>query len=307
MGKISTIKKLLHGDKRQILIACYNNIVHTGLTNILSDKAYLKLTYRIRFGEKLDLNNPVSYNQKLQWLKLYDRNPNYIKMVDKIAVKDYVKNIIGEQYIIPTIGVWEKFDDIDFDSMPNQFVLKCNHDSGSVVVCKNKEKLDIIKAKKKLSKALKTDAFYWGREWPYKMVERKILAEKYMEDSYSKELKDYKFMCFNGKVKCSFVGSERFSNDGLKITFFDREWNVMPFERHYPKSLKEIKKPENYEEMIKLAEKLSDGIPFVRVDFYEVSGKIYFGELTFFPGSGWEEFRPREWDDKMGNWIKIKY
>lgn len=305
MSKISTVKRLLAEDKRQIIIAIYNNIVHTGLTNIIPDKVYLKLTHWIRFGEKLDFSNPVTFNQKLQWLKIYDRNSEYIKLVDKILVKNFVADNIGEEYIIPTLGVWNSSDEIDFDRLPNQFVLKCNHDSGSVIVCKDKSKLDVESAKRKLTKGIKTDAFFWGREWPYKGVERKIFAEKYMKDDDSDELKDYKFMCFNGKVKCSFVGSERYSEDGLKITFFDLDWNVMPFERHYHKSSIPIKKPKNYEKMIYLAEKLSKNIPFVRVDFYETGGKVYFGEMTFYPGSGWEEFKPYEWDKKLGSWIQL--
>ncbi len=305
MSKIKTLRKLLNEDKRQVIIAIYNNVVHTGITNLLSDEKYLKLTYRIRFGKKINLNKPVSFNEKLQWLKLYDRNPEYVKMVDKVLVKDYVADIIGKEYIIPTIGIYDSFDDIDFDELPDQFVLKCNHDSGSVVICHDRSKFDVKKARRKLTKRLKTDAFYWGREWPYKLVERKIFAEQYMEDNESNELKDYKLMCFNGKVKCSFVGSERFTEDGLKITFFDKDWKEMPFERHYPKSKLEIKKPLNYDEMVDLAEKLSKNIPFVRIDFYEVGEKLFFGEITFFPGSGWEEFTPSEWDETLGNWIKL--
>lgn len=305
MSKLQTFKKLLKHDKRQILVAVYNNIVHTGITKILPDETYLKLTHRIRFGENLHLDNPTTFNEKLQWLKLYDHNPDYVKMVDKVLVKEYVASIIGEDYIIPTLGVYDSFDEIDFDNLPNQFVLKCNHDSGSIIICRDKSKLDIDKARKKLTKSLKTDAFYWGREWPYKMVNRKILAEAYMEDDDAEELKDYKLMTFNGKVKCSFVGSERFSEDGLKITFFDTDWKVMPFERHYPKSKLDIKKPLNYDQMVVMAEKLSTNIPFARIDFYEVGGKAYFGEITLFPGSGWEEFTPSEWDKTLGSWLKL--
>lgn len=305
MRKLQTLKRLIRGDKRQIFVAIYNNIVHTGITNLLSDKAYLRLTYRIRFGKKLCLDYPETFNEKLQWLKLHDHNPNYIKMVDKINAKDYAASIIGKEYIIPTIGVYDYFDEIDFEDLPNQFVLKCNHDSGSVVICKDKEHFNKEKAKKKLEKGLKTDAFFWGREWPYKYVKRKIFAEKYMEDNKTEDLKDYKLMCFGGKVKCSFVVSERFSVEGLKVTFYDTDWKVMPFERHYPKSKDPIPKPTNYLKMVELAEKLAKDIPFVRVDFYEVEGKLYFGELTFYPGSGWEEFTPFEWDRILGNWISI--
>ena len=297
--------RLSKTDWRQILVAAYNNIVHTGITNLLSDETYLKLTYHIRFGKKLDIQNPVTFNEKLQWLKLHDRNPDHVQMVDKIAAKEYVAGIIGEQYIIPTLGVYDSFDEIDFDELPDRFVLKCNHDSGSIVVCRNKSTFDKERARNKLTKGLKTDSFYWGREWPYKHVKRQILAETYMEDSDAAELKDYKLMCFNGKVKCSFVCSDRFSEDGLKVTFYDTDWKVMPFERHYPKSRTDIPKPLHYDDMVALAEKLAKDIPFVRIDFYEVEGKVYFGEITFFPGSGWEEFTPSEWDKTLGEWIQL--
>lgn len=306
MSKIKTFLKLFKEDKRQLYIAIYNNIVHLGITNILPDKLYLKITYRIRFGEKLDFNNPKTFNQKLQWLKLYDRNPRYINMVDKILVKEYVSDIIGKEYVIPTLGVYNSFDDINFEELPDKFVIKCNHDSGSIVICNDKKKFDYIKAKKKINKGLKTDAYFWGREWPYKNVNRKILIEQYMKDDNSNELKDYKLMCFNGEVKCSFVCNERFSKDGLKVTFFDNDWKRLPFERHYQQSNDNIKKPKNFDKMIELAEILARDIPFVRIDFYEVSGKIYFGEITFFPGSGWEEFNPKEWDNRLGSWIKLK-
>ena len=277
MSKINTMLKLLRGDKRQFLIAVYNNIVHTGILNCLSDKLYLKITYWIRFGKRLNLDTPITFNEKLQWLKLNDHNPDYIKMVDKILVKEYVANLIGKEFIIPTLGIYDSFDEIDFSLLPNQFVLKCNHDSGSVVICKDKSSFDINKAKRKISKGLKTDAYYWGREWPYKL------------------------MVFNGKVKCSFVASDRFSADGLKITFFDTDWNIMPFERHYPKSKEIINKPLNYELMVCSAEKLSENIPFSRIDFYEVGGKAYFGAITLYPGSGWEEFTQSQWDEVLGN------
>lgn len=307
MGKINTLKKLLNGDKRQIIISCYNNIVHTGFTNLLSDKLYLKLTYRIRFGEKLDLKNPVTYNQKLQWLKLNDRNPDYIKMVDKIEAKEYVKNIIGGEYIIPTIGTWNDINEIDFDSLPNQFVLKCSHDSGSIIVCKDKKSFDIKKAKKRLSKGLKTEAFYWGREWPYKGVKPRIIAEKYMEDIKAGELQDYKFFCFDGKVKMMFIATGRQKKDAPTcFDFFDREFNHLDMiSIDHPNSSKIPEKPQKYAEMIELAEKLAKNIPHVRVDFYEVENIIYFGELTFFQNSGFVPLEPKEWDYKMGEWIKL--
>ena len=271
----------------------------------IPDYIYLKMLYKHRTGKKLNLKKPTTYNEKLQWLKLYDRKPEYTRMVDKYEAKKYVADKIGKEYIIPTLGVWDSFDDIDFNQLPNQFVLKCTHDSGGLVIVQDKESFDIDLARNKIEKSLKSNYYLRGREWPYKNVKPRIIAEKYMKEESNHELMDYKFMCFNGKVKCTFVCSERFANSGLKVTFFDRDWNVMPFERHYPKSSKTISKPQNYEKMICLAEQLSKNIPFVRVDFYEVLGEIYFGELTFFPGNGLEEFYPEKWDAILGDWIKL--
>ncbi len=277
-----------------------------GLCNNVSDEEYLRQIYRFRMGKDLNLDNPKTFNEKLQWLKLHDRKPEYTTMVDKYEVKKYVADIIGEEYIIPTLGVWDNVGDIEFDKLPNQFVLKCTHDSGSIVICKDKSKLDFEEAKKKLKKGLDRNLFWYGREWPYKDVKPRIIAEPYMEDGKAHELIDYKFMCFNGVVKCSFTCSERFTESGLKVTFFDKDWNVMPFERHYPASKNPPKKPINYDKMIQFSEKLSKGILFVRVDFYEINGQLFFGELTFYPGSGFEEFTPEEWDYKLGDFLKLK-
>lgn len=302
----SIIRKIKHGfqfvfeNKYRFFI-----LRDIGFFDNMPDELYLKKVFLYKLGYPLDLQNPQTFNEKLQWLKLYDRNPEYTTMVDKYEVKKYVADKIGEQYVIPTLGVWNSFDEIDFDALPNQFVLKCTHDSGGFVICRDKSNLDIESAKDKINKSLSVNYYYRGREWPYKNVKPRIIAEQYMEDASSDELKDYKLMCFNGKVKCSFVCSERFSEDGLKVTFYDRDWNVMPFERHYPRSQCPIAKPSSYDDMVRLAEQLSKDIPFVRVDFYEVSGKIYFGELTFYPGSGFEEFEPFEWDKTLGSWIRL--
>lgn len=278
-----------------------------GFYNKMPDDEFLKRLFKSRLKYDLDLNNPKTFNEKLQWLKIHDRNPEYTTMVDKYKVRKYITDTIGEQYLIPLIAVYDKVEDIDFSKLPQKFVLKCNHNSGvGMCICKDKSKLNIRKVKKGLKKGLKQDYYLTGREWPYKNVERKIVCEKFMEDKDSPDLKDYKFMCFNGEVKCSFVCSERFSAEGLKVTFFDRDWQVMPFIRHYPKSEKPIEKPKNYELMIELAEKLSKDIPFVRVDFYEVNGKVYFGELTFFPGNGLEEFEPEEYDRILGDYINLE-
>lgn len=303
------INTLLDPDKRFEWMAFH------GLTNSMSDEEYLKKKFRIRIGYPLNLDEPRSFNEKIQWLKLHDHNPDYVTMVDKCDVKSYVASVIGEEYIIPTLGVWERFDDIDFKGLPGQFVLKCTHDSGGLVICKDKARLDMDAARKKIEGAMRNNYFYLGREWPYKQVRPRIIAETYISDERDvnasrpvqsvEELRDYKLMCFNGKVKCSFVCTDRFSGTGLKVTFFDRDWHRMPFNRHYPASELEIGKPHNYEKMVALAERLSQDIPFVRVDFYEPKGQIYFGEMTFYPGSGFEEFTPVEWDYTLGGWIQL--
>ena len=271
----------------------------------MNDKRYLEILYKAYIGDNLNLIDPRGFNEKLQWLKLYDRNPMYTELVDKYKVKEYIAEKIGVQYVIPPLGVWNKAEEIDFNVLPNKFVLKCTHDSGRVIICRNKNKLDITKARKELNDCLKRDFFYTGREWPYKNVSKKIIAEEFMDDGEHEDLLDYKLMCFNGKVRCTFVCSDRRSQDGLKVTFFDNDWNKLPFQRHYPSSSDKIVKPQSHEKMIKLAEILSQDIPFVRVDFYEIKGKIYFGELTFYPGSGFEEFEPKEWDRKLGDWLAL--
>ena len=270
-----------------------------GFLNFLPDKIYLKLMYHCIMQRKLCFKNPQTFNEKLQWLKINDRKKIYTTMVDKIKVKDYIKDVIGSEYIVPTIGVYNSFDEINFSELPSKFVIKCSHDSGGVIIVKDKNNLDIKKAKEKIERHLKTNFYYHGREWPYKNVEPKILIEKYIGDNPN----DYKFMCFNGKVKCSFVCSER--HEELKVTFFDLDWNKMPFERHYPSSKRQISKPKNYQKMIELSEKISKDLLFARIDFYEIDGKIYFGEITFYPGNGTEEFTPEKYDYLLGSWLNL--
>ena len=271
----------------------------------IPDKAYLKLKYRANFDRKLDLQNPKTFNEKLQWLKLYNRNPAYTELVDKYAVKAYVANKIGEKYIIPTLGVWERVEDIDFDALPNQFVLKCTHDSGGLVICKDKTKLDVAEAKKKLSKALRTDFYACGREWPYKNVPRKIIAEQYMEDSSAKELVDYKVHNFNGEPKFVLVCANRFGKSKTIEDYFTEKWERMDVKwPDYPTS-DNSEQPKEIPEILELSKKLSEGLPFVRSDFYIVDGKIYFGELTFFPANGFLPFTPDAWDYTFGSWIEL--
>lgn len=297
------LKKIIKAFKNPRLLILY--FMGFEICRLIPDALFLKRKYQLIVGKKLDLKNPISYNEKLQWLKLYDRKPMYTKLVDKYEVRKYISESLGKEYLIPLLGVYDSFDEIDFDALPNHFVLKPNHTSGNVYICKDKSKIDYVKLKKEINKWLKRRYYWVHREWPYKNVKPKIICEKYMVDESGTELKDYKFMCFNGKAKCSFVCLNRNLQTGLNVDFYDMNWNPMPFERHYPNSGTIIAKPKNYDKMVEFAEKLSKDIPFVRVDFYEVNGQIYFGELTFYPGSGFEEFTPETYDELLGSWIKL--
>lgn len=272
----------------------------------LSDEKFLKLKYKRKFNKELCLNNPQTFNEKLQWLKLYDRKDIYTTMVDKYEVKTYVSDMIGEEYIIPTLGIYNKFEDVNFDKLPNQFVLKCTHDSGGLVICKDKKNFNKKDARKKINKCLKRNFYYEFREWPYKNVKPKILVEKYIKNDNEEDLIDYKFMCFNGKAKYIFVCSNRHTKTGLNIDVFDINWTKMPFGRlQHPNSSNNIEKPKKLSQMIELSEKLAKNNSFIRVDFYEVSKKIYFSELTFYPSAGFESFDPEEYDKILGDMIEL--
>lgn len=283
----------------------FNNL---GFYNHWDDERYLKKAFKIAMGKELNLESPKTFNEKLQWLKIHDRKPEYTMMVDKYKVREYIAKQLGEEYLIPLIGVWDKAEDIDFNVLPNRFVLKCNHNSGlGMYICKDKSKLskrDIKRIKCNLNKGLKQDYYLTGREWPYKDVPRKIICEQYMEDNPDQPLTDYKLMAFSGKVKCTFTCTGRGNAHDFKVTFYDTDWNKMPFERHYPAG-SQMAKPASYDEMVELAEKLAEKLPFARIDFYEIAEKPYFGEITFFPGSGMEEFTPEEWDYTLGSWMKL--
>lgn len=275
------------------------------MKSLLPDKIFLKIQFKRTIGKKLDLKNPKSFNEKVQWLKVYDRKSIYTKLADKYEVREYIKEKIGEEYLIPLIGVWDNFDQINFSELPNKFVLKSTHDSGGVNICKDKENFDISKSREFFEKRLKRNYYYHGREWPYKNIKPRIICEKYIEEEKSDDLKDYKFLCFEGQVKCSFVCLNRNNKNGLNVDFYDIDWNLMPFERKYPSSNKKIEKPKNYKKMIEIAQIIAKDIKFARIDFYEVNEKIYFGEITFYPGSGMEKFNPEEYDYLLGSWIKL--
>lgn len=272
---------------------------------VLSDAEYISQRFEYFTGYPPNLDNPRTFNEKLQWLKLYDYKKEYTKLVDKYMVRQYVEKQIGSEYLTPLLGVWNNFEAIEFEKLPEKFVLKCNHDSGSMVVCRNKDEFQKEIAKQFLNGRLQLNYFWVSREKPYKDVQRKIIAEKFLENTNGQELIDYKFLCANGKVKYIFTCSDRNTEKGLHVNFYETDWRPLPFERHYPRQKKEIEKPKQLEEMIGLAEKLSTDLKFVRVDFYLIDEKIYFSELTFYPGGGMEKFTPEEWDYELGKIIDL--
>lgn len=304
-----TIQRIFHLFKNFLTdpVLRFNYLVKMGFYNRMSDEAFLKKRFRLYMESELNLNNPSTYSEKLQWLKLNDRNPEYTQMVDKYLAKQWVAQRIGEEYIIPTLGVWNSFDEIDFDSLPNQFVLKCTHDSGSLVICLDKNKFDKKRAKKKLERYLNHNYYYESREWPYKNVVPRIIAEEYKVDSSSRELRDYKFFTFNGTAKLLMIASDRQAeNVETKFDFFDMNFDHLDFRNGHPNSEGTLPaKPLNFENMRRLSEEVSKGIPSLRVDFYEVDGKIFFGEMTFFHWGGMKPFDPEEWDQKLGDWIQL--
>lgn len=273
---------------------------------LFSDKHYLQLLFPLMVGYRLDLKNPRSYNEKLNWQKLYDRNPLYTILADKRLVKEWVTKRIGAEFVIPTIGVWESVDDIDFDSLPNQFVLKTTHGAANegVVICRDKANFDIAVAKAKLSKSMRKSASNILREWPYSKIHRCIIAEQYLEDKTYDELRDYKFFCFDGEVKALFVATGRQSGE-VMFDYYDSEFNHLDLYQSHPISGKELLKPVAFEKMKEIASALSKGLPQVRCDLYEVNGNVYFGEMTFFHHGGVTPFHPESWDFEWGKWINL--
>lgn len=272
----------------------------------LNDKSYLKLMYYCRFGKKLNLKNPESFNEKIQWLKLNDRNPLYTKLVDKYEVKKYVSDKIGEQYVIPTLGIWNSFDKIDFESLPDKFVLKCTHDSGGLVICHNKDDLNILDIKNRINKSLKRNYYWAGREWPYKNVKPRVIAENYMENAQGKGLVDYKFYCFNGQPQFLYISEGLDNHKTARISFLKMNWENEDFQRSDYLPFEKIPiKPDNFDHMVALVKELAADFEFIRVDMYSISGKVYFSELTFYPCSGFMLFSPADADDRVGDYLKL--
>ena len=282
-------------------------LIKLGYYDSLSDEEFLKKVFPKYMGYPLDLENPKTFSEKLQWLKVNYREPIQTVMVDKHEAKHFIAHRVGDQYIIPTLAVWDSVEDIDFDALPNQFVLKCTHDSGGIVICKDKSSLDREAAKAKLRASLKRDYSKIAREWAYQNVPRRIIAEKYISELGNDDLLDYKMYSFHGEPKLTVVCSDRFSKTGTRMNFYDINWDPMGIHfGHYPPLPKEFPKPATYEEMKRLTAELSKDCPFLRVDFYEIKGRLYIGELTFFPGAGLEQFCPMTKDYELGEWLHLE-
>lgn len=299
---LKRIKKAIKNPKLILLF-----FLNSRIFRLLPDDLYLKIKYRLTMGRKLDLNNPETFNQKLQWLKLYDRKPEYTQMVDKYEVRKYIKEIIGEEYLIPLLGVYDSFEEIDFDNLPDEFVLKPNHTSGNVFICKDKSKIDYKKLKKEVNRWLKREYYWLHREWPYKNVKPRIICEELIKTENGGFPYDYKFHCFNGEPDNVMVCIERESGNP-KFYFFDNEWNLLRYNLagiNAPQGFT-LPKPKKMDEMFMLAKKLSSGFPFIRVDFFCENEKIYFGELTFFPASGFDVNLLKETDILFGEKLELR-
>lgn len=288
-----------------------NKIFRKTLSRVLiliPDSLFLRIKYFYRLHKFPNLKNPQTFTEKLQWLKLHNRRPVMTTMVDKFAVKEYVGGIIGDQYVIPTLGVWKNVEDIEFEKLPNQFVLKCTHDSGGLVICRDKSKLDIKKVCNKLSYTLKSDYFAMNREWPYKTVPRQIIAEQFMEDhNHPGDLADYKFFCFNGEPKYCQVIRDR--NTVETIDFYDMEWKHQEFvglNIIARNGLTAVERPLHLDNMIAICRKLATEAPFTRVDLYVINDKVYFGEITFYPATGMGKFTPEKYNYILGEMIDLK-
>jgi len=289
--------------KKNSILWTASDIFWRILMHITPTKLYLSLKYRVVFGSWIKWDNPTTYSEKLQWLKLYGYRAEYTDYVDKIKVKNYVASIIGKEYIIPTLGVWDSGSDVDFVSLPDRFVLKCNHDSGKVIICTNKTLINESSIRRAINKQLRTNYYLRGRETPYKFVKRCVFAEEYMQDEETQELRDYKFYCFDGTPRLLLVATDR--NYDVKFDYYDMDFNHLDIKRGHDNSVKKISPPSNFSLMKDIAAKLSSNIPHVRVDLYEVNGRVFFGEMTFYPSSGFTPFEPLSWERILGGWITL--
>lgn len=291
--------KAFRSPKKALIVILMNKKI----AHVIPDRLYLKWVYRLKTGKKLDLKNPEEFNEKMQWLKLYNRKPEYTELVDKYEMRKYVSRTIGDEHLMPLLGVWDKLDDIPFESFPEQFVLKCTHDSGGLFICRDKSSFDIDKAREKITRSLAREYFYLGREWPYKNIKPRIIAEKYLENG-DEGLHDYKVWCFNGKPRLVQYMSGRLHK--TYDAFYDTDWNRVDTTHAYETLYGNAKKPECLEKLLELSEKLAKDIPFARTDFYILEdGRILAGEITLFPSAGFKDFVPDEMNKKLGEMIDL--
>ena len=296
MSKIKTALSLSKTPLRLV-----TRLGANGLINWMPDIVFVYLSYKGEMGEFPNLKNPKSFNEKLQWLKLYDRKPRYTDLVDKIKAKENIAKIIGEEHIVPLLGAWETFEEIEFEKLPDRFVLKCNHDQGSVFIVSNKDQFDVVRAGKFINRCLKRNLYPETREFPYKKMKPFVFAEEYLGEC----IVDYKFYCFNGEPRFLYCGQGLTTDHSLKIDFYDLDWNLMPFYRTDYQRLGRIEKPKHFDEMIEISKKLSSDVPFVRIDLFEVDDKVYFSEFTLCPASGFMPFEPKEFDMIVGQWLVL--
>lgn len=295
------LKQLKIYIKRPISI--FDKWAEAGRLNWMPDKWYLSLKFRSKMGYWMNWKHPKTFNEKLQWLKVHDRNPLYTQLVDKYEVRNFISEKLGKEYLIPLLGTWDNVEDIDFKKLPDKFVLKCTHDSGSIIICQEKDTFDFQKAKNKLKAALSRNFYHISREWPYKHVKPRVIAEQYMETYDNNELCDYKFFCFAGTPKFMYISHDKANHP--TTDFFDMSFNHINMRMRDPNSTTCPQKPEKFENMKELATILSQGIPHVRVDFYCIQNHIYFGEMTFFHNAGFCPIKPHIKANEIGNLISI--
>ncbi len=299
-------KKILRAGMRYLTDKDYRLLWYLDLFKHkkMDDRRYIEIRYKAIFKKNINLEPPVTFNEKMQWLKLYNKNPLHSAMADKYLVKNYVAEKIGDQYVAKLLGVWDRVDDIDFTELPDQFVLKTTHDCGGVVVCKNKAALNLKKTKRFLRRHMKREYFYHCREWPYKNIKPRIIAEEFLEDAANEVLPVYKILCFNGKPKIiQTIQNDKKPNE--TIDYFDTAWNVLDLRQNYPNSKTPLDRPKKLDEILEIAEKLAEGTSFIRIDLYSVNGEIYFSEFTFFSDAGFAPFHPEKWDKTLGDWINL--
>ncbi len=283
----------------------FETLIKQTIMRLLPTKWWVKIDYRFHMGKSCDLKNPQTFNEKLCWMKVYYGSAERGGLVDKYLAKQYIADKIGPEYVVKTLGVWDRFGDIPFNDLPGRFVLKPGHTSGNVLICKDKSKLDLIALKKEVDRWMRRDFYHQGREPEYKNIKPHILAEELLAGKDGKEVPDYKFFCFDGIPRAVYLCEDRFGEEGVKLCYYDMQWNPLPFRKVHTVLGEPIERPAAFDEMVRICKILSEGFPFIRLDMYDVQGKVYMGEMTFYPDSGVKAFENEDWDRMIGSWIKL--